>query len=114
MTRFRMAPPSFIVLLALAALLALPSLLLAQGESTLSPEEAALATSIIGGSFAVICAIIVVTLIINIIILIWVYRDAQARNGNGAIWALLVFFTGVVGLIVYVLLGRNNTNPVTN
>jgi len=41
---------------------------------------------------------------INIAILVWVARDAKARGMDSAIlWMLLVMFTGIIGLIVYLL-----------
>ena len=40
--------------------------------------------------------------VINIIILVWVARDAKARGTNSVGWLLLVLVTGIVGLIVYI------------
>ena len=41
---------------------------------------------------------------INVAILVWVARDAKNRGmDNAVLWMLLVFFTGLVGLIVYIL-----------
>jgi len=36
---------------------------------------------------------------------VWVGVDANKRGLNGVLWGLLVFFTGIVGLIVYLLVG---------
>jgi RNA polymerase subunit RPABC4/transcription elongation factor Spt4 len=36
---------------------------------------------------------------------VWVGLDANKRGLNGVLWGLLVFFTGIVGLIVYLLVG---------
>jgi RNA polymerase subunit RPABC4/transcription elongation factor Spt4 len=36
---------------------------------------------------------------------VWVGIDANKRGLNGVLWGLLVFFTGIVGLIVYLLVG---------
>jgi len=51
--------------------------------------------------------------ILQAILAVWVGLDAGKRGLNGILWGLLVFFTGVVGLIVYLLVGpvmqRNNT-----
>ena len=41
--------------------------------------------------------------LIQIGLAIWVGFDADRRGGNGVLWGLLVFFTGVVGLIVYLI-----------
>ena len=36
--------------------------------------------------------------------LVWVARDAKARGMDNAIlWVLLVFFTSIIGLIIYIL-----------
>jgi hypothetical protein len=33
--------------------------------------------------------------------LVFVYNDAKARNTDPMIWLLIVFFTGLIGLIVW-------------
>jgi hypothetical protein len=43
------------------------------------------------------------TLAVAIWILVWVYKDAQSRGMSGALWAILVFFLHIVGLVVYLL-----------
>jgi uncharacterized membrane protein YhaH (DUF805 family) len=53
------------------------------------------------GGFAIVFAVI---FIINIAILVWVARDAKARGmSSPAGWLILIFFTGVVGLIIFIL-----------
>lgn len=42
--------------------------------------------------------------LIQIGLAIWVGMDASARGSNGWLWGLLVFFTPVVGLVVYLIL----------
>jgi putative component of membrane protein insertase Oxa1/YidC/SpoIIIJ protein YidD len=42
--------------------------------------------------------------VLNIALLVWVAKDAKARGmGSSALWVLLVFFTGLIGLVVYLL-----------
>jgi hypothetical protein len=54
------------------------------------------------GSFFIFFVLGIIAL--NIAILVWVARDAKARGlDNGVLWMLLVFFTGIIGLIVYIL-----------
>ena len=36
----------------------------------------------------------------------WVFIDARARRENAALWALLVFFTNLVGSLAYLLATR--------
>ena len=52
-----------------------------------------------GGS---LLAFLVVMFIVNIILLVWVARDAKARGVSGLGWMILVFFLGIVGLIIYI------------
>ena len=40
---------------------------------------------------------------LNIALLVWVARDAKARGMDGSVlWMVLVMFTSVVGLIIYI------------
>jgi hypothetical protein len=49
-------------------------------------------------------AIPIVILALNIALLVWVARDAKARGMDSAVlWVLLVFFTSIIGLIIYIL-----------
>jgi TctA family transporter len=44
----------------------------------------------------------IVILVLNIALLVWVARDSKARGmDNSVVWVLLVLFTSVIGLIVY-------------
>lgn len=45
--------------------------------------------------------------LLHLLLALWVWMDANQRGQNGFLWGLLVFFTSVVGLIVYLLLGAN-------
>lgn len=38
-----------------------------------------------------------------IVIVVWVYRDAERRALNGILWGLLVFFGNIIGLIIYLI-----------
>ena len=48
--------------------------------------------------------IIIIGLIaLNIALLVWVARDAKARGMDSSVlWMLLVFFTGPIGLVIYI------------
>lgn len=42
------------------------------------------------------------TVVLNIVLLIWVARDAKSRGMDGSVlWMLLVFFTSFLGLVIY-------------
>ena len=47
--------------------------------------------------------IIVVWCIIGIVLAIWVYKDAESRGMNGALWLIIVILTGIIGLIIYLV-----------
>ena len=40
---------------------------------------------------------------IGILILFWVYQDAESRGMNGILWAIIVFFLNIIGLILYLI-----------
>lgn len=53
------------------------------------------------GLWYLICGVI--WFVLWIIIAIWVYRDAEQRGMSGALWLLIVIFTGLIGLIIYIV-----------
>lgn len=83
--------------LLLGSLLLLPAMAFAQGDDAGS-AAAGLAACGGCGFFILIC------LAISIALLVWVAKDAKARGmDNAVLWMLLVFFLGVIGLVVYLL-----------
>jgi hypothetical protein len=55
------------------------------------------------GGIALLIAIPIIILVINIVLLIWVARDAKARGmGSSVGWIFLVLFLGIIGLIIYI------------
>jgi len=87
-------------------LLASPALM---AQTTMTDEEAAAGCLACGGAALFFWIAI---LAINIAILVWVARDAKARGMDSAvIWMLLVLFTSLLGLIIY-LLSRPQGNVV--
>jgi uncharacterized membrane protein YhaH (DUF805 family) len=60
-----------------------------------------------GAAGCMACSFIFIVLpialfVINIIILVWVARDAKNRGMDSSVmWMILVFFTGPLGLIIY-------------
>jgi hypothetical protein len=51
---------------------------------------------------ALVCLAPLVYLLVDILLLVWVVKDARARNMDGAIWVLIILVSGLLGLIVYV------------
>lgn len=49
------------------------------------------------------CIVGLVVFIINILILVWVYKDAKKRGASGALWVIIVLFTGIIGLIIWLV-----------
>jgi uncharacterized membrane protein YhaH (DUF805 family) len=96
MNRFLLFP-SFFVCLASRAL--------AQSSSP-SDAEGAAAAGALGagccGSVLFIVIFIIVMIALNIALLVWVARDAKSRGlDNSVMWMILVMFTSVLGLIIY-------------
>jgi len=84
-----------------ALVLLSPAVLAAQSRSG---DDAAAAAGILGclGCGAVALAIPLILLIVQIVLLVWVARDAKARGmDNAVLWMLLVFFVPVIGVVVY-------------
>ncbi|MFQ6071063.1 MAG: zinc ribbon domain-containing protein [Candidatus Aminicenantales bacterium] len=46
--------------------------------------------------------------ILWIVVIVWVYRDAERRGMNGVLWALLVLIGNIIGLIIYLIV-RSDT-----
>ena len=55
------------------------------------------------GIFALIIAIMVLWFVVAILIAVWVYRDAEKRGENGALWLIIVLITGLIGLIIWLI-----------
>ncbi|OHB72575.1 MAG: hypothetical protein A2V70_19185, partial [Planctomycetes bacterium RBG_13_63_9] len=67
-------------------------------------EAAAAATGMGCACLVVVLLISVVSVVIWIAICIYVYRDATARGmDNAVLWLILVIFTGLIGLIIYLI-----------
>ena len=46
----------------------------------------------------------IIFFILWIMVIAWVYRDAERRGMNGLLWALLVFIGNLIGLIIYLII----------
>ncbi|MBZ5533333.1 MAG: PLDc N-terminal domain-containing protein [Acidobacteriia bacterium] len=85
-------------------LLVLPMLLLSQALWAQSnPDDAAAAAGCFGcGAFMIF--IFIAILALNIALLVWVAKDAKNRGlDNAVLWMILVMFTGLIGLVIYIL-----------
>ena len=80
--------------------LSVPATLLAQGTTT-EPSGNPLAALLGGG----LCMVVwLVSFVIAILLMIWVYKDAKARGQNAVLWLILTFFFGIVTLIVWLII----------
>lgn len=94
--------PSFRTMTGLA-LGALP-LLLAQRALAQDDFEDAAALGVCAAMSGVLIMIPIVIIAVNIAMIVWVAKDSKARGmENSIVWMLLVFFTSVVGFVIYIL-----------
>ncbi|ELZ06574.1 PLDc N-terminal domain-containing protein [Natrialba aegyptia] len=64
------------------------------------------------GAFGFFGLIALLFLALQIGIIIWTYTDAQSNSSHPAfLWAIVVFFAPFLGLVLYVLLGRDRMGP---
>ena len=55
------------------------------------------------GILALMIAFGVVWFVVAILIAVWVYRDAEKRGENGALWLIIVLIAGIIGLIIWLV-----------
>lgn len=96
MSSLRTAVPGFIA----ALLVCLSMTSLAMGQAAPDEEAAAACGACACGA---VILVLVALFVVHILILVWVARDAKARNmDSGVLWIILILMTGVVGLIIYI------------
>ena len=79
--------------------LSVPAALWAQGTTT-EPSANPLAGLLGGG----LCIVWLVSFVIAILLMIWVYKDAKARGQNAVLWLIQTFFFGIVALNVWLII----------
>lgn len=55
------------------------------------------------------CILYIVILIVWIFVIVWVYKDAEKRGKSGILWAIIVFFTSIIGLIIWFVVRPKQT-----
>ncbi len=60
----------------------------------------------------IIFFIIIVASLIGIWLCIWIYRDADARGENGALWVIILLISSLIGLIVWLVV--RSDKPIVN
>lgn len=60
--------------------------------------------------FGVVWVSVLIALFIGgVLLCIWVYRDAQKRGMNGALWLIIVLIGNFIGLIIYLVVREPKT-----
>lgn len=54
-----------------------------------------------------------VLFVIWIMVIVWVYRDAERRGMNGVLWALLVLIGNLIGLLIYLIVRSDSLSSQT-
>jgi len=55
-----------------------------------------------------VIALAAIALVINIILMVWVYKDAEKRAMGGALWLIIVFLAGWLGCLIYLIVRGNH------
>ena len=61
------------------------------------------------GFGGMICIAALLMLIVWFLVIVWVYRDAKKRGKSGALWAIIVLFLGILGLIIWLVVRPKTT-----
>jgi small-conductance mechanosensitive channel len=94
-----------ILAVVLSILLLFTSLVLALGSKVPGPKGPSdtEACAACGGLSVIFIGIPLVVIVLNIVLLVWVARDAKSRGMDSAVlWMVLVMFTSLIGLIIYI------------
>ena len=60
----------------------------------------------------IIFFIVIVASLIGIWVCIWIYRDAESRGENGALWVIILLVSGLIGLIIWLVV--RSDKPIVN
>ncbi|KDS91197.1 membrane protein [Halorubrum saccharovorum] len=61
-----------------------------------------------GGAGALFLLFGLLMLLVQLGIIVWIYSDAQQRSDQPAfLWAIVAFLAPLLGLVLYLILGRN-------
>jgi len=52
-------------------------------------------------------SMIILLIILNVFVAIWVYKDAEARKQNAAVWLVIVLFAPLIGVVLWLILRGN-------
>ncbi len=57
----------------------------------------------LGGFMILLIVIPIIICVIDLILAIWVFKDAKKRDMNAAVWLLIVLFFPCIGCIIYLV-----------
>jgi uncharacterized membrane-anchored protein len=80
------------------------ALLLASAVVALAQEAQEVSPALAGGMLILVVLAVVVGLVVQIIIIVFLYKDAQARSQAGTLWAILGLLFGWIALIVWLII----------
>lgn len=76
----------------------------------LQRDDAAASGAAACGCFGFLGLVIVATLALNILLLVWVAKDAKNRGMDSPVlWMIVVMVTGIVGFMIYLLVRPQGT-----
>ena len=59
--------------------------------------------AMLAGIYMIIIVVALVVCVIDLLLAIWVYKDAKKRDMNAAVWLLIVLFFPCIGCIIYLV-----------
>jgi hypothetical protein len=59
--------------------------------------------ALFAGIYMIMIIVLLVVCVIDLLIAIWVYKDAKKRDMNAAVWLLIVLFFPCIGCIIYLV-----------
>ncbi len=63
---------------------------------------------LLGPLFIIWVVAMVVFIIIDIVLMVWVYKDAEARGMGGALWLIIVLCTSWIGCLIFLIVRGNH------
>ena len=62
-----------------------------------------------GAAAGIALLISLVFLVVHLAMIVWTYSDAESRSDHPPVlWALVVFLAPILGLLLYLIIGRNS------
>ena len=59
--------------------------------------------AMLAGIYMIFLVVMIVICVIDLLLAIWVFKDAKKRDMNAAVWLLIVLFFPCIGCIIYLV-----------